>query len=216
MERLALGRMQNPVRGFLHGSAAGVALVGFVYLLVHVRHRLDLTVGASVFGLALVAMFTVSALYHSIPWSERWKGRMQRLDHSLIFLVVAGTFTPVALVALDGVVQAVGLALVWTIAVVGVTLKLTLRRPRTGISVTLQMVMGWSALMWLPWFVRNLGYGPVLLILVGGACYTLGTVFFATRRPRLFPRVFGYHELFHVLVVAGAAFHYAAVAGVLA
>lgn len=214
MERLTLGKMQNPVRGILHGVAAAAASVGLVFLLARSWGRPSLALGAGGFGVALVAMFTTSALYHSVPWGERAKALMQRLDHALIFMVVAATFTPVALVALDGAARTVALAVTWAVAAVGVALKLALRRPATGLSVTLQMAMGWSALVWLPWLVRNLGPGPVALILAGGACYTAGTVLFATRRPRLFPRVFGYHEAFHVLVVAGAALHYAAVAGV--
>jgi hemolysin III len=137
---------------------------------------------------------------------------MQRLDHSVIFVVVASTFTPLAIAALEGPVLWIGLALVWGIAVVGIVLKFSLDQPRTGLSLGLQMAMGWSALLWLPWFWSQLGWGAVALIGLGGACYTVGAVFFALKRPRLLPHIFGYHELFHVLVIAGAAFHFWAVA----
>jgi hemolysin III len=212
MERITWGRMQNPIRGVLHGAAALAAVAGLVVLVDQAAGSAAQMVSVIVFGVALVAMFTVSALYHSMPWTERWKARMQRLDHSLIFAVVAGTFTPVAVAALDGATRVAALGLVWGIAVVGVVLKLVLRDPRTWLSITLQMAMGWSALVWLPWILARLGWGAVLLILAGGACYTLGTVFFTTRRPRLFPRIFSYHEVFHVLVVAGSSLHWLAIA----
>lgn len=209
MNRVTWGKMQNPLRGILHGVGALGAAAGLVVLLA--RGRAD-TVAVAVFGVALVAMFTVSALYHSVPWSSRWKQRMQRVDHSLIFMVVAGTFTPVAVATLDGARLAIGLGLVWGIALVGITLKLLLAHPRTWLSVTLQMVMGFSVALWLPLVQRRLGWGPVILILGGGAAYVLGTIVFASRRPRLSPRLFGYHELFHVLVMVGAGLHFWAIA----
>ena len=210
MDRVTWGRMQNPLRGLLHGVGALGAAAGLVVLLV--RARPDTLAAVAVFGAALVAMFTVSALYHSVPWSRRWKQRMQRIDHSLIFIVVAGTFTPVAVATLDGARLAIGLGLVWGIALVGVTLKLLLAHPRTWLSVTLQMVMGFSVALWLPFVLRSFGWGAVALILGGGAAYVLGTIVFASRRPRLSPRLFGYHELFHVLVMVGAGLHFWAIA----
>ena len=209
--------MQNPIRGLLHGSAALVAIVGLAVLVAEAADDgAPILAGVALFGLALIVMFTVSALYHSVPWSERWRARMQRLDHSLIFVVVAATFTPFALAALDGWTLAAALTLVWGIAVVGIVLKYVLKSPKTGLSITLQMAMGWSALVWTPWFTAHLGWGAVWLILAGGACYVLGTIIFATRRPRLFPRIFSHHEVFHVLVIAGSGLHFWAIAGYVA
>lgn len=209
--------MQNPIRGLLHGSAALVAIVGLAVLIARAADNgAPILAGVALFGVALVVMFTVSALYHSVPWSERGRLRMQRLDHSLIFVVVAATFTPFALAALDGWTLAAALTLVWGIALVGIILKFVLKSPKTGLSITLQMAMGWSALVWTPWFTAQLGWGAVVLILAGGACYVVGTIIFATRRPRLFPRIFSHHEVFHVLVIAGSGLHFWAIAGYVA
>jgi hemolysin III len=216
MERVTWGRMQNPLRGLLHGLGAVGAACGLVVLIAQAWGRTDILAAVAVFGIALVSMFTVSALYHSFPWSRHWKERMQRVDHSLIFMVVAGTFTPVAVATLDGPRLVIGLGLVWGIAIVGVTLKFLLAHPRTWLSVTLQMVMGFSAALWLPLVVNRLGWGAVTLILGGGIAYVMGTVIFASRRPRLFPRLFGYHELFHVLVMVGAGLHFWAIAAYVA
>jgi hemolysin III len=211
MERITWGRMQNPLRGVLHGSAALVAVGGLSFLVTRAWGRIAILLAVLIYGLALVTMYTVSALYHSVPWTRRWKALMQRIDHSLIFLVVAGTFTPFALTALDGLRQLVALTLVWAIAVTGIVLKFVLPDPRTWLSVTLQMAMGWSALIWLPWILASLGWGAVMLIMAGGLCYTVGTIVFLTKRPRLFPRLFSYHEVFHILVIAGSSLHFWAI-----
>ena len=211
MDRMTLGRMQNPIRGFLHGGAAVATAVGLVFLLYRAWGEAPAVVGAVVFGTAMLVMYTVSSLYHSVPWGEVWKQRLQRVDHSMIFLVVAGTFTPIAIAALTGWALAVGLLVVWGIALTGIMLKAFLPRVNSTLSTTLQMVMGWSALVWLPWIWIELGVGAILLIFLGGLCYTVGTIIWSRKRPVLFPRTFSYHELFHVLVIAGSAFHFAVI-----
>lgn len=211
MERRTLAKMQNPVRGFLHGTAAVATAIGLAVLLDRSWGRLEAVTGALIFGGALLAMYVISSLYHSVPWGRRWKTRLQKIDHSMIFLVVAGTFTPIAIASLDGLALALGMGAVWVMAVTGILLKLLVRDIRTGLSVTLQMIMGWSALIWIPWIWRELGPGAIALIALGGACYTVGTVIYAARRPRLFPRTFSHHELFHVLVIAGSALHFFAI-----
>jgi hemolysin III len=211
MERLTLGRMQNPIRGFLHGTAAIAAIVGLFVLLSRAWGDVAAAVGALVFGLAMLAMYTVSSLYHSVPWSAEWKVRLQRVDHSMIFLLVAGTFTPIAIATINGFALAVVLCLLWVTAVTGIILKVFRPHVKTSLSVTLQLVMGWSALILMPWVLSRLGLGAVVLIALGGVCYTVGAVVFMSKRPRLFPQTFSYHELFHVLVIAGTAFHFLAV-----
>ncbi len=203
--------MQNPIRGFLHGSAAVAASIGLVLLVNESWGRVSAMTGALVFGGALLLMYTVSSLYHSVPWSELWKGRLQKIDHSMIFLVVAGTFTPIAIAALEGAALAVSLGVVWGVAVTGIVLKFVAPGIGTWLSVTLQLLMGWSAVVWMPWIWRELGTTAIALIALGGACYTIGTVIYAVRRPRLFPRTFSHHELFHVLVIAGSSFHFFAI-----
>lgn len=211
MERLTLGRMQNPVRGFLHGSAALGSVIGLWMLLDRAGSRPAAVTGALIFGLALLLMFTVSSLYHSIPWSQTWKRRFQKLDHAMIYLVVAGTFTPIAIASLQGSALVVALGLIWVLAAGGILLKTVLPEVKTPLSVTLQMIMGWLAVIWIPQIYTELGLWAVALIAIGGLCYTLGVVIFTTKKPKLFPRAFSHHEVFHVLVVAGSSFHFAAI-----
>ncbi len=211
MQRLTLGKMQNPVRGFLHGGAALASVIGLGFLLERAWTRPAAVAGALVFGVALLVMYTVSSLYHSIPWGELWKRRLQKLDHSMIYLVVAGTFTPIAIAALRGSALALGMTLVWVLALAGILLKALLPDVRTSLSITLQLIMGWLAVVWMPQIYSRLGLAAVLLIALGGLSYTAGAIVFAMRKPKLFPRLFSHHELFHVLVVAGSAFHFAVI-----
>lgn len=212
MNRMTLGRMQNPIRGFLHGGAAVAALIGTIYLVYETWDNTAALIGSVVFGLALLVMYTVSTLYHSVPWRAEWKRRLQRIDHSMIYLVVAGTFTPIAIAGLEGAAMWWCLGLVWSIAIVGIALKLVLPTVSTGLSVTLQLVMGWTVILWIPQIWSSLGAEAILYIAVGGLFYTLGSVIFMTKRPRLFPRMFSYHELFHLFVVVASVFHFLAIA----
>jgi len=210
MDRYRLGRMHNPLRGLLHGAAAAAAVVGAALLAVRASDGRHLVAGL-IFGLSLAAMFTISSLYHSVGWQERRKAFMQRLDHSMIFVVVAATFTPFGVVVLDGWIRAVLLTLVWIGAITGIALKFALPRVKTGLSVSIQHSMGWISLVAMPLIWQRVGPMAVLLVFAGGVCYTVGTVIFAMKKPRLFPKVFSYHELFHVLVVAGSTLHFLAV-----
>ena len=203
--------MQNPIRGFLHGGAAIASLIGLIVLVVNTWDIANARLGALIFGLSLILMYTTSSLYHSIPWSGVWKLRMQRLDHSMIFLVVAGTFTPIAIASLKGTNLAIALGTVWGLAALGIVLKTVLPRTATWLSVTIQLAMGWSAVFWMPEFYRQLGAGAVILLALGGLCYTVGVVVFLSKRPRMFPRIFSYHELFHVLVITASTLHFLAI-----
>lgn len=206
-----LGAMHHPVRGFLNGAAAVASIVGMAVLLSANPGNLTLAVALGVYGGSLILMFTVSSLYHSVPWTDRWKRRMRKLDHSAIFLVVAGTYTPIAVVYLDPAWRNASLIAVWTAAVVGITLKLVGRTVRLGPSITIQSLMGWAAVIPLIRIADRLGADALVLLAAAGMIYTVGMVLMLTGRPRLFPRVFSHHELFHVMVVTASLFNFLAI-----
>jgi hemolysin III len=211
VHRWTLGRMQNPVRGILHGTAAVAAVIGTVFL-VWQAPNWSTRIGAMVFGRAMVALYTTSSLYHGVPWSLPWKKRMQRLDHSMILVLIAGTYTPVAIVALDGWQQWLALGIAWGTVAVGAVQHAVFPRDRQGFSMALGATMGWLGIL-IGWkFVTELGWTASMLGLAGGAVYTIGMVLLVTNRPRLWPRVFSYHEVFHVMVVAATGIHFVMVA----
>lgn len=212
-ERIRLGKMHHPVRGFLHGTAAIVSIVGAVLLaVVPVQDTAWQRLSLLVFGLSLVALYSVSALYHSVPWRAVWKRRMQRLDHTMIHVLVAGTYTPIAFMVLDGWLRWATLGVQWGIVVWGAIQQFAVRRPSQVLSIALQTTQGWLALALLWPLASRLPWTAILLITLGGVLYTVGMVVMVTGRPRLWPLVFSSHEVFHVLVVAGSGVHFAAVA----
>ncbi len=209
-QRITLGKMQNPVRGFLHGSAATMALIGTLVLVAKTA-SLPARFAMAVYGLGLMALYTTSSLYHSIPWGEGWKKRMQRMDHAMIFVLIAATFTPIGAIVLDGWVRVVSLSLAWTIAAAGVGHHLFIRNQRFHLSIGLMVAMGWLSLPLMFPLAQRAGIALVAFIAAGGVVYTVGMVIVVTQRPRLWPHVFSSHELFHVLVVTASVLHFAAV-----
>jgi hemolysin III len=172
-------------------------------------------VAAIVYAVSLAGMFGASALYHRGPWrSPRVRAWMRRLDHSGIFLLIAGTYTPCALLVLDGTLGTVLLVLVWAGALAGLVLNLLWIDAPAWLTASVYVTLGWVGVAAIPQLFSHAGVAWTTLLLVGGALYTLGAVAYALRRPDPWPSVFGFHELFHVLVVAAAAVQFVGVAGV--
>jgi len=199
--------MQNPVRGFLHGSAAAAGFVGTIFLLFQAPNW-PVRAAVLVFGLAMMALYTTSSLYHSIPWRERWKKRMQRMDHSMIYVLIAGTYTPVAAIVLDPPWNWIVLTMVWGITIGGVVQKGLFPKVPGWISVMMSTILGWLGVFFFWPMIQRLGWLPVGIVLAGGLLYTIGMVFLVTNRPRLWPRVFSYHEVFHIMVVSATSLHF--------
>jgi len=199
--------MQNPVRGFLHGGAAVAALIATVFL-GWVAPNWGIRIGSIVFGLAMVALYTTSSLYHAIPWRDVWKKRMQRLDHSMILVLIAGTYTPVAIATLDGWLQWLVLAIAWGLVALGALQHTLFPQERQTFSMILAISMGWlgAAIAWK--FVQELGWAGSGLAVAGGIVYSIGLLLLIANRPRLWPRVFSYHEVFHIMVVTASVIHF--------
>jgi hemolysin III len=198
------------LRGVSHEIAAFVALAGWAFLAVAAPGT-TARAAAHVYGASLFALFAVSALYHRPTWSPRGRAWMRRLDHSAIFLLIAGSYTPMCLL-LGGRTGLVLLAVVWTGALAGILQSILWVKAPKHLVAVVYVALGWVLLPVLPRLRAVIGPGGLALLATGGALYTLGAVVYATRRPDPAPRVFGYHEVFHAMVIAAAACHYAAVA----
>lgn len=198
------------LRGVSHELAAGVALAAWIALAVLAPSQRALA-AANVYGASLFALFAVSALYHRPTWPQRARLWLRRLDHSAIFLLVAGTYTPFCLV-LGGARGDWLLAVVWGGATLGILQSVLWVRAPKPLVAAVYVLLGWVILPVLPALVALLGPGAVALLAAGGLTYSLGAVVYAARRPDPFPRVFGYHEVFHALVVVAAGLHLAVTA----
>ena len=201
--------MQNPIRGLLHGTAAILSLVGGALLVLRATSWPG-RIAVLVFGFGMVALYTTSSLYHSIPWRQRWKKRMQRLDHSMIFVLIAASYTPVAMFALDGWLRIAAVVIPWAVAAIGISQQAFFPTDRNTFGIALMTSVGWIAIVLMWPIAQAAGGAAVALIAASGVTYTIGMVMLVTNRPRLWPRVFSYHEAFHVLVVTASALHFAA------
>jgi len=208
----ALAHLPKPrFRGVSHFYALFVAAVAAVVLVVTAPSGLA-TFGASVYAITLVGMFAASALYHRGTWSPSTARRLLQLDHTAIFLLIAGTATPIALLAMDGVERVVLLTAVWLIAAAGIAFEwMPIAAPR-GYVTTIYLFLGWiGTFAFVPLYDAT-GWWGVGLIALGGLSYTIGAIVHAARWPDPWPDTFGYHEIFHVFVILAALLHYCAIA----
>jgi len=197
-------------RGVLHRWCALASVLLFVWLSVAAYDPGSRLVVA-VYGCCVTAMLGVSAVYHSGRLSPAATRRVKRLDHATILLAIAGTYTAIIALALDGTTRVVLLAVVWTAAVIGIAVRMLWLDAPYPLVAAVYLVVGWIALVDLRAFLRALSAGQMALVVAGGLFYTVGGVIYAVRRPDPWPAVFGYHEVFHTLVVGGALAHYLAV-----
>ena len=198
------------LRGRIHQVAFIVSIPAGT-LLVALGRTPAARASTAVYAISLAAMLGTSASYHRFPWSPLALGRMQRLDHSMIFVLIAGTYTPFSVLALHGALQAAILSLVWTGAAIGVALKHLPLRGLRSVTGTLYVTLGWLAVVAMPQFVGGVPLAATILLFAGGILYTAGAIVLLRRRPDPSPAVFGYHEIWHVMVTSAVLCHYVAI-----
>lgn len=198
------------LRGALHEAGFIAALAVGIAFVVSARGR-DVA-PAAVFAASAALMLGVSTLYHRITWTPHIRAWMRRADHAGIYLLIAGTYTPVGLLSLHGTLQRVVLAVVWSGAAAAILTKLCWVRSPKWLSAVFGLALGWVGVIALPQLERSAGPGAVALLGAGGLAYTAGAIVYARRKPDPFPTVFGYHELFHALTLVALACQYIAIA----
>jgi hemolysin III len=199
------------LRGVLHQYAFFASVLAGALLVAAADGRREI-LAASIFTATLAAMFGTSAVYHRITWRPSVRRWMRRADHAAIYLLIAGTYTPFGLLVLDGALQVTLLTIVWSGCLGAIVLKLLWLDAPGWLSAVVGIALGWVGVIAVPQIADATGLGAVSLLGMGGLFYTAGALVYALRRPDPVPTVFGYHELFHALVVAAAACQYAAVA----
>jgi hemolysin III len=206
-------KLREPVNGLTHLAAGLLALVGLIVLLATAARagRMDQLVAFGVFGVSLISLYAASALYHLLPLPPAGVARLRRLDHMTIFVLIAGTYTPFCLLALDGGWRWGLLALIWGLALGGILLKLLWMDAPRWLSVVLYLAMGWVAVIAAPALFRTVPAEGMVWVLAGGLTYTAGALVYGLKRPNPLPGVFGFHEVWHLFVVAGSACHFWAV-----
>jgi hemolysin III len=200
------------LRGVTHAVAFWLALAAAA-VLVAIAPDASARTAAIIYGAGLCALFGGSSLYHRWRWDPRWRPLLRRVDHSTIFVFIAASYTPVALLVLEGSLQVTILVIAWAGALAGVAFSLVwIEAPRWLVAAT-YLGLGWISVIALPELVDRLPAPPLILIGAGGLLYTTGAVIYALKRPNPWPRVFGFHEIFHAFVIAAAVVHFVAMAG---
>jgi hemolysin III len=199
------------LRGVLHQAAFIVAVV-LAPLLIVGADRGRPRLAAAVFAGSVAACFGASALYHRVTWTPRVRLWMRRIDHAGVYLLIAGTYTPVSLLVLSGAWRPVVLTIVWAGAAAAIILKFVWVHAPKWLAAAIGLALGWVAVVALPQLIIHLDPAAVTLLVVGGLAYTAGAIVYARRRPDPAPAVFGYHELFHALTIVGVACQYVAIA----
>jgi hemolysin III len=208
----AHGLVVPRLRGVSHAIACGVSIVAAVVVVVLApAGRASVAVG--VYGIALVALFGGSALYHRWSGSARFKAVLRRVDHSMIFVFIAASYTPIAVLVLDGWVGWVLLGLAWLGAGIGIAFSMGWVEASRVIVAGSYLALGWLAVIAIPQLIADLQLTALILIAGGGVLYSAGAVVYVRQRPNLWPRTFGFHELFHLLVILAAAAYYVALIG---
>jgi hemolysin III len=205
------GPVKPRLRGVLHELAFVVA-VALGVVLIRDAHGTRPRAAAVVFAVSVAAMFGASALYHRVNWSPPLRRWMRRLDHAMIYGLIAGTYTPFGLLVLHGSWRVVVLAVVWAGAAAAIVLKLVWVDAPKWLAAVIGISLGWVGVIVAPQLVHRIGISGFSLLLAGGVTYTAGAVVYALRRPDPLPALFGYHEIFHALVIAAVALQYSVVA----
>lgn len=204
-----VAKMRDPMSGLIHLVASAFAIAGLVWLVLLAAGRSASHVTAfAIFGASMVLLYLASSVYHLSPVSERLAAQLRRLDHSMIYVFIAGSYTPIALVALGGTTGIALLVVVWTLALAGVFLKLVRIESSRWSRIGLYLLLGWLAVIVSPALVRALPASGLAWLAGGGAAYTVGSVVYALKRPDPLPRIVGFHEIWHVFVIAGSACHF--------
>lgn len=198
------------LRGHIHQAAFFTALGACILLVIRSTHSSTL-IASVVFSFGLLFLLATSALYHRKYWNPRQYAIMKRIDHSAIYFLIAGTFTPVCMLALPESDGRNLLMIVWSIAVAGVIKSVFWVKAPKALTAFVYVVMGWMVLPYLKDLKESLGTAQLILLGAGGAAYTLGALFYALKKPNLLPQIFEHHELFHLLTIVGAAFHFSVI-----
>lgn len=204
--------LREPINALTHLFGAFLSLIGTIILLYHTSLAFSPVTLLSilVFGLSLILLYTTSGIYHLVHTTDAILLKLKKLDHSMIFILIAGSYTPFCLLALSGIWKWSIITIVWSLALIGITLKIFWIQMPRFLSTALYIGMGWIALFALKPLYASLSAGGFFFLILGGVMYTIGGVIYGTKKPNLSAE-FGFHELFHIFVMLGSFCHYWAV-----
>jgi hemolysin III len=201
-------KFRDPVSGFTHLIAAIVAAIGLVFLLYIGRNNTVKLISLLIYGISLILMFSASAAYHLTKASQKVLLILRKLDHSAIYLLIAGTYTPICLYFFSGFYRWGILAIVWGIAVVGVAVKMFVINVPRWVNAGIYLIMGWQCIIAIKPMLTTMPTGALIWLAAGGLFFTLGAIIYMTKIFDFYPGVFGFHEVWHIFVILGCLSHF--------
>ncbi len=201
-------RMREPVNTLTHFAMFLAGIVGLVFLILAGRGNPGAIATGAIFGSSIIILYGASSLYHWVRASEKVQQWLRRVDHMSIYILIAGTYTPILFGGLTGAWRWASISVIWSLALVGIVLKIWFIKAPRALTAVLYLTMGWMALIPLYQLVQTLAPTAIGLIFAGGAMYTIGAIIYATKAFNFVPAKFGFHEMFHIFVMAGTLFHY--------
>jgi len=207
-----LNKLREPVNGLTHFFAAVVATIGLIVLIIIGWRNVIKEISLSVYGITLILLFAASATYHMVKAKPKIIEKLQKLDHSAIYVLIAGTYTPFCIVMFQGFWKWGLLALIWSLAVIGVAIEVIMIKAPRWLRTSVYIMMGWIVIAAISEMLKVLPTGALVLLLAGGVIYTLGAIVYATKKLDFFPGKFGFHEVWHIFVILAALTHFMAIA----
>jgi hemolysin III len=207
---LEMLKMKEPVNTLTHLSGALLSVVALVLMIlkgVGNESRMQIVSGV-IFGLSLIGLYVASTVYHWVPSSERLNGILRRIDHSMIYVLIAGTYTPVCLLDLKGVLGWSLFGTIWTLAIIGIIMKIVWLHAPRWLYTAFYLILGWMAIFFIVPLYKALPFQGFIWLVVGGLMYSVGAVIYGTKSKRIRIFVFGFHEIFHMFILAGSFAHF--------
>ena len=202
--------MREPINTITHLFGAGFGLIALIVMIANavVKHNMTYFIGGVIFGVSLILLYSASSIYHWFKGSEKTIKRLRKMDHSMIFVLIAGTYTPICLTVLKGEQGWILLGLVWGLAIIGTVSKILFINMPRWLSAGMYLFLGWLSLIFIVPIFNALPTGGFIWLVAGGLLYTVGSVFYATKSTRIKLGRFGFHEIFHLFILAGSLSHF--------
>lgn len=208
-----LNYIREPINTLTHGIGAILAVIGLAFLIYEALKSGSVSqlVAFSIFGLSMILLYTASSLYHALPVKQKTLELLQKLDHSMIYVLIAGTYTPICLLVLEGGWKWGFFATVWSLAIIGIIKKFLWMNAPRWLSTLFYLGMGWLSVIIFPTLMEKLPLAFLIWIGLGGLAYTLGAVIYGIKKPNPIPNWFGHHEIWHLFVMVGTFSHFWAI-----
>ena len=203
-------KMREPINALTHLLGVLLSIIGLI-LLIHKSIIFDKSYNIPtfiIFGVSLILLYTASSVYHLVPGPDKIIKVLRKIDHSMIFILIAGTYTPVCLLALKGTLGIALLITIWVLALVGILFKMFWFNMPRWVSTSIYVIMGWLVIIAIYPLTKVLPLGGILWLFIGGVFYTIGAIIYGTKKPTIFSKFLGFHEIFHLFVLLGSLCHF--------